>query len=901
MSLKRQITNGLRGLFHKREVEAELDAELRAYQEAAVKEKLHSGMKREEALRAARMEMGAMDSVKENVRDASWESRIESAWRDISYGWRMLCKSPGSTIMAITVLAIAIGVNTTAFSFFNSVVLRPLPIKDANRVVSLYRTEPDRARSMTLSYPEFAQYRDHNTVFSAVVAQAGAHLTLTAVGTSSSEISPEPVSGQMVSGNYFDVLGAAAVQGRTFSSEEDRVPDERPVAVLSYNYWQRRFGEDPGIVGQTLKLNTMSYTVIGIAPADFIGTEPIPPDLWVPVMMLPNVWLQADGQKIFQDRNSGWLQAMGRLKPGVSIGAAQAEMTVLAKHFNESVTDKTEQRATITLTRAGFLSPSEKGDFIPAAALVMALVGMVLLIACANVANLQLARGAARQKELGIRTSLGATRGRLVRQLLAESLLLAGIAGIVGVLFSYWAAEFLLGVVHPQGESALRINVAPDWRVLLYALGASVLTGVAFGLLPALRVSRQNPVAALRGDVNGGETGKGHSRLRGALIVSQVAASLFLLVTAGLLARALVRAQSLDLGYDMNKVVVVAPGLRLRKYSAAQGEAFLRQALARVEAIPGVVGAALTQTIPLGNDFHGTDLIPEGITPSAASGLPGVNINAVSPRYFETMGIPLLSGRGFTEEDGATNAPVRIISESAAKAAWPGQNPIGKRFRQGPRGPLLQVIGVARNARNVYLWADDIPYVYAPIAMGALDRMEVMNLVVRTKNDPRAVMSSLAGTVREVDPKVSSTVRLLSDNLANWTWPSEIGAAVSAALGFIALLLAATGIFGVTSFVVRQRTREIGIRMALGAQPADVLRLFLRQGGGCIMLGLAIGLALAFAVSRVFSRFLYGLNALDAVTFVGASAVLGAAALAACWIPARRATRVDPLNALRYE
>jgi predicted permease len=888
-------------LLRKRTVEAELDEELRNYRDSAVNDRLRAGMTREEALRAARLEMGAMDTVKEDVREAGWESRIEVVWRDFAYGWRMLRKNPGSTIMAIAVLAIAIGVNTTAFSLFNAVVLRPLPIRDATRVLSLFRTSPNSGHVQVLSYPEFVQYRDHNTVFSAMVAHAGANMTLTSVGLSATNISPEPVTGQMVSANFFDVLGATPIEGRGFLPEEDRVPNERPVVVLGHDFWQRRFGGDPGIVGRTLKLNGVSYSVVGVAPARFMGTEPIAPDVWVPIMMLPNVWLQADGQKVFQDRNSGWVSAMGHLKPGVSLAAAQAELAVLAKHFNESEKEPDDRRATILLDRAGFLNPSERSDVVPVAALVMAIVGVVLLIACANVANLQLARGAARQKELGIRTSLGATRGRLVRQLLAESLLLSGIAGGVGLLFASWAGSLLLAIVHPPGQSALQISVAPDWRVLLYALGASLLTGVAFGLLPALRVSRQNPVAALRGDAGNAESGRGHSRLRGVLIVSQVAASLFLLVTAGLLVRALVRAQSIDLGFDMKEVVVVAPELRLAKYSAAQGEIFYKQAIARIESLPGVSSVALTQTIPLGNDFHGTDFVPEG-APPGARGLPGVNLSHVSSRYFETMGIALLAGRGFTDEDIASSALVRIISESAANAAWPGQNPIGKRFRQGARGPLLQVIGVARKARNVYLWADDVPYIYVPLTPDDLggDSAE-MNIVVRAKADPRALTAPLTAIMRDTDPQVSFHVRLLSDNLANWTWPSEMGAEVSAALGFIALLLAATGIFGVTSFVVRQRTREIGIRMALGAQPTDVLRLILHQGGRRIVLGLTIGLVLAVAASRVFSRFLYGLSALDAVAFVGASVLLGAAALAACWIPARRATRVDPLIALRYE
>ncbi len=901
MGLLQNVVSGLRALFRKRQVEAELDEELRAYLDAGVKEKMRVGLSREQALREARMEMGGMEAVKEGVRSAGWENVVESAWRDLSFGWRVLMKGRGGTLMAVAVLAIAIGVNTTAFSIFSSVVLRPLPVKDASQIVNLYRTIPRESRSGVFSYPEYAAFRDHNSVFSGIIAFAGAHMTLATPNRGASSGEPEQVSGQMVSGNYFDVLGAAPVIGRAFSPEEDRDFGAHPVVVFSNGFWQRRFGSDQSLIGKTITLNDLPYTVIGIAPPGFVGTDPDVPDIWVPLAMYSNVRFADNAQRVFQNREVGWLRAVARLKPGVRIEQAQAELAVLAKHFNETATNEYSRSATVTLTPGGFLSPEERGGLIPAAVLVMAIVGLVLLIACANVANLQLARGAARQKELGIRVSLGATRGRLVRQLVLESVLLAGIAGGLGLLISYWAAEFLIAVVHPPGERGLRLSVAPDWRVLLYALSVSLLTGVAFGLLPALRVSRQSPIAALRGEWAEPGAAMSGSRLRGALIVSQVAGSLFLLVTAGLLVRALGRAQTIDPGFAMKNVTVASPELRRRGYDPARSETFYRQALERLRRLPGVQSVALARTIPLGNSFAQTSFVPEGLKVPAGQPLPVMDFNSVSPEYFEALQIPLAHGRAFTAQEAAARAHVAVISESVARTYWPGQDPIGKQFRQGRKSPLYQVVGVTHDIRNVYLWSGDTPYLYFPVAGNEKDDPASLKILVRAQGNQTALRTALPGIVQGLDPSLPVTVRSLEDNLAFWIWPSQVGAAVSATLGFIALLLATLGIFGVASYVVRQRTREIGIRMALGAQPGDVMWLFLRQGGGRVALGILFGLAASLAASRVFSRFLFGLSAIDAVAFAGAAALLALTALAACWIPARRATQVDPLVALRYE
>jgi predicted permease len=901
MGMLRKMASGLPALFRKEKAERELDEELREYFVRSVAEKMKAGMSREQASREARMEMGSLDAVKEEVRDASWESAVESFWRDLRYGWRMLGKNPGGTCMATAVLAIAIGVNATTFSIFNSIILRPLPVKDPNQVVNLYRTVRGESRSGVFSYPEFLTFRDHNTVFTAVVAYAGARMRLSPANGGSPAGEIEQVHGQMVSGNYFDVLGAAPVLGRTFSPEEDLEPGTHPVAVLSYGFWQRRFGADPGLVGRTITLNSLPYTVIGVASRGFVGTDPDAPDLWVPLMMYSNVRLDPNAQRVFQSRDAGWLRIVARLKPGVRIEQAQAELAVLAKRFNEGATDERSRSATVTLIRGSLLSPEESGDFVSVAALVMGVVGMLLLIACANVANLQLARGTARQRELGIRVSLGATRGRLVRQLLVESSLLAALAGGVGFILSYWAADLLIAAVHPPGQAGLRLDVSPDWRVLTYTLGIALMSGITFGLLPALRVSRHSPTAALRGDWgNSGGVSSG-SRLRGALIVSQVAGSLFLLVTAGLLVRALERAQTIDPGFELKNVLVVSLDLRQRGDDDSLSEEYHRKLSDRIRAMPGVQSVAMGRTIPLGTSFTQVSFLPEGLEVPAGQPLPGVNFNIVSPGYFDTLQIPLQKGRAFTAQDVPSAPRVAMISAAVARVYWPGQDPIGKRFKQGRNSEDYRVVGVTRDIRNVYLWAADTPYVYFPYAQASPEDKLRRTLFVKATGNSSALMASLPGVVRELDSSLPVTIRSLQDNLANWTWPSQIGAAVSAGLGMIALLLATMGIFGVTSYVVRQRTREIGIRMALGAQPRDVLKLFLRQGGGRIALGLLIGLGASWAASRLFARFLFGLSAMDAVTFVGASVLLALAAVAACWIPARRATRVDPLIALGYE
>jgi predicted permease len=814
-------------------------------------------------------------------------------WQDVRYGARVLLKRPGFTAMAILALALGIGLNTAIFSLFNAIILRPLPVKDPASVVNLYTSIPGERSPGVFSYPEFVDCREQNTVFSGMVAHAGGHVLLGGEGASASS-RPEWLHASMVSANYFDLLGASMAVGRSFMPEEDQTPGTHPVAILNYGFWQRRFGGDSAMVGKTITLNSLAYTVVGVAPRDFVGVDPEVPDVWTPLMMAANV--QA-GPPLFDNREGGWLAVVGRMKPGVALAQAQSEMSVLAGRFHANE-DARQRRTTIQVVPGGFLSPREQGDVVPFAILAMAAVGLVMLIACANVANLQLARGVARQKEMGIRTSLGATRGRLMRQLIVESLLLAGVAGVAGLQFAWWASELLLQVAHPPGTQALSLAVSPDWRVGLFLFSISLITGIVSGLLPALRISRIDPLTAVREE--GGTTSyrKG-SRLRGALVAGQVAMSLFLLVAAGLLVRALGKAQNTNPGFDVMHVTVLSVDLKVLSYDQTRRTLFYGQLLERIKTMPGVRAVALTSTVPLGKDFAQTDMVAEGKEPPPGQRSPIVDFNRVSPEFFDALGIRLLSGRSFTPQDIASGAHVAIVSESLAKEFWPGEEVLGKRFRMGRTS--YEVAGVAPDARNVYLWSGDKPYLYLPAIPENGGQYSDLRILVRSAGDVGALVAALPGLAREQDPAVPAEAIPLSANLATWIWPSQMGAALSGMLGLLAMLLSAVGITSVTAFAVSQRTREIGIRMALGAQPGEVVRLLVLQGGKLVAIGAGIGLIAAAAATRILSGFLYGVSALDGVAFVGMTILLAGVALAACYIPARRATKVDPMIALRYE
>jgi macrolide transport system ATP-binding/permease protein len=811
--------------------------------------------------------------------------------QDFRYGFRVLAKRPGFTIAAVLTLALGIGLNTAIFSLYNGVLLRPLPARDPERLVNLYSTVQGEPGTGVFSYPAYSFYRDRNTEFSSVAAYAGGRMLLSTGG-----IAPELLQAQMVSANFFGMLGATPVLGRAFSPEEDKTPAAHPVVILNYSFWQRRFGGDASLVGRTITLNNLSYTVIGIAPRDFIGCEPEVPDLWVPIMMSANVH---SGPDMLDDREGGWLFLVGRLKPGATISQAQSEMTVLANQFHTSDEGRL-RRSTVLVTSGSFLAPEQRSDLAPLALALMIAVGLVLLIACANVANLQLARGATRQKEMGVRVALGASRGRLVRQMAVESLMLTGAAGVTGLLIAWWAAGLALRIAHPPGAPALSLDVSPDWRVTLYLVGISLLSGVVSGLMPALRASPQDPLVAIR-EESGADTFRKGRRMRSAFVVAQVGGSLFLLIAAGLLVRALHKAQRIDTGIDLANVVVLSPDLRVLGYDSARRSEFDRRLAERIHSLPGVRNVATATTVPLGKDFAQTAVLPEGENLPVDQKLPIVNFNVVSPEFFTALGIGMARGRTFTAQESASGARVAVVNESLARQLWPGQEVIGKRFRQGRKSPPIEIVGVVRDTRNVYLWSASLPYLYLPLQPAGLDEFSDPKILVSVTGNPAPFIAALPGLAREMDPNVSSTAKSLADNLSFWIWPSQIGALLAATLGLLALLLASVGIVSVTSFTVSRRTKEIGIRMALGAQPGGVVRLLVWQVGRLVAIGAAIGLLAAVAAARVLAQVLYGLSALDGLTLLGVTLFLASIALASCYFPARRATLVDPMQALREE
>ncbi len=820
-------------------------------------------------------------------------------FHDLRYGVRTLSKRPGFAATAIITLALGIGLNTTIFSLFNAAVLKQLPVRDASRVVDLYSRQPESNRLSVFSYPEFVFYRDNNTAFEGVAAFAGTRVLLGNAASSGADGRPEWIHGALVSGNYFDLLGTRAALGRTFLPEEDKVPGANPVVVLSYGAWQSRFGGDPKLIGKTIKFNDLQYTVIGVAPASFIGTEPGLPDFWIPMMMSGNAHF---GPTWLDQRDSGWLRLVARLKPDANLQIASSEMAVLASRFHAADTVQTARAATTIVAPAGMLNPDEQSDAIPFAVLLLAAVTLVLLIACANVANLQLARGLSRQKEMGIRTSLGATRGRLIRQLFAEELVLAAAAGGLGLLLAWWGAGLMLAILQPPGENSLLLSLTPDWRVIAYALGISLLAAIVSGIVPALRVSRQDPLHAMKED--GGASGfHATSKARAFLVVSQVSLAFFLLLGAGLLARALGKARNVDPGFNTTHVAVLAPELRARNYDQNRRTQFNRDLVERIRTLPGVQNVAFSRSVPLSTDFMQTAAMAEGNEPPPDQQPKLVNFNEVSADFFSTLGIPIPRGRAFTPAEVSQGARVVVISASLAEMLWPGEDAIGKRLRSGRTSPTYEVVGVANDVRNVYLWSQKVPYLYRPPAVRTSKDEDIMDakILVRTNSDPSGLIASLPALSRDLDPTVPVSAQILSENIATWVWPSQLGAAVSTALGLLAMLLASVGIAGVTSFAVSQRTREIGIRMALGADSRAVVRQFIGQMSRLVLIGTAVGLALGILASRLLSSFLYGLSALDAFAFIAVTIFMLAVSLVASYIPARRAMRVDPMIALRYE
>ncbi len=814
---------------------------------------------------------------------------------DVRFALRILAKSPMFALVVILSLALGIGVNSTIFSLVSAVLLRPpTAVTDAGRLVWLFQSRADEPQNrMTFSYPDFVDVRGRRDVFSGVLAYRNAPLHLGRAGATEAEI----VTGQFVSGDFFGVLGVTPPLGRAISREDDAAPGAHAVVVLGHGLWQRRFGGDPSLVGRTIVLDRRSFTVVGIAPPGFVGAEVAPPaEAWVPLAMYAALLPPVAGGETTRTRNVHDLSVIGRLASGVDAPGARAAMDTLALQLARSYPDTNRGIGIRIDAVRGGLSPGDRDDAVPLAVLLLGVVGLVLLIACVNVGSLLLARGATRRREIAIRRALGAGRGRLVRQLLTESVLLALAGGAVALVLSFWVADALGAAIRTFPLVSMAIDLSPDVRVLAFTLALSLLSGIGFGLAPALHVSRGDPAPTLAAEAATATAGARRSRLRSAFVVTQIALSLLLLVCAGLFLRSASRARDADPGFDAAHAVTLPVHVDALQIGEAGGRELYRRLLARVAALPGVRAASLAQVLPLGRSAM---LWTIGVDGEPGPDRPGEHVltNVVAPRYFAAMGIPLLGGRDFAADDSAGRPPVVIVSEALARR-FLGGDAVGRRVWIGRQGQA-EIVGVARDGKYRSVGEPTQPFVYIPLAQSYAPRA---HLVVGTDRDAPASLEAIREAVASVDAGLPTHgLEPLARTVDSSLFPARMGAMLLTAFGMLALVLAILGVYGVLAYSVGQRTREIGIRIALGAARRDVLRLVVGEGMKLVAIGLAIGLGLSLAATRVVAGFLYGVSPTDAVTFVAVVLLLAGASLAASWLPARRASRVDPMVALRND
>jgi predicted permease len=816
---------------------------------------------------------------------------MKTLFQDVRYGLRVLLKTPAFSLVAVISLALGIGLNTAIFSIVNAVLIRPLPVvKQPSGLVWL------RA---PISYPDYLDYRNQARSFEGMAALTGTQDFSVLVGSE-----PELVKGEYVTENYFDLLGVGASLGRVFVEEDGKT--QTPVVVLSEHLWRTRFNSDTNIAGRQISLNGFGFTVVGVMPRNFIGTEVgLNRELWLPLSMQrllspPESARVADpGSNRFDNRDSHWLAVFARLKPDVSGASAGIELTEVARRVAENYRGKVDAetlRSVQLLQMSGGMDPRDQQEVLPVAGIALGVVALVLLIACANIASLLLARAAIRRRETAIRQALGASRPRLMRQWLTESVLLGVAGGVVGLILAVWANQILVSQLQSTPLAALEFGL--DYRVLAFTLLVSVATGIVFGLAPALQASRLNIVMALKSDDALKVAGAHRSYLRNVFVTVQLILSVVLLVGSGLFIRALQRASSIDPGFTVDRGLIVPINLGLLRYGKTDGQNFYRDLLARIQTQPGIEQATLVRFPQMGSSFAQFQVFTEGSEPATEGMSTGFNV--VGPNYFSTMGTPLLRGREFTEADRDGAPGTVVVNGTLAARLWPNEDALGKRVSiTGPDGPFLEVVGVARDSKYRTLGEVARPYVYLPLQQSYDPKM---TLVVRTTGEPSSITPVIREQIRALNANLPiADVQTLRQQIELTLLPSRIAAWVLGGFGLLALLLAGIGIYGVVSYGAAQRTREIGVRMALGASERDVLGLVLWDGLIVIGAGLAIGLLLAVAATRVIAAFLYGVGATDPLTFVMVPLLLGAVALVASYIPARRAVKVDPLVALRYE
>lgn len=803
---------------------------------------------------------------------------METLLRDVRFGIRSLLKRPGITAIAIITLALGIGANTAIFSFVNGILLRPLPYPEPDRLALLHETAFKRGiTQMSISFPNFLDWRERNHVFEDIATYQGANFSLTGAGE------PEQLRGARVSHGLFEILRVPPLMGQTFTADEDR-PDQNGVVILGHGLWQSHFGSDPNIVGRQVILNNRQHTVKGVMPPGFKFPEIA--ELWVPLALDTKLWTRTDHG----------LGGVARLKDGIAFSQAQAEMNVIARQI-EQENPVTNEGLGVGITN---MHTALAGDYREALLILLGVVTCVLLVACANVANLMLARAISRQKEVAVRAALGASRWRIVRQLLTESLLLGTAGGALGLLLARWGLDLLLAAI--PFKLPFWMNFGLDLRVLGFTLVVSLLTGLIFGIAPALQASHSDLNETLK---EGGRSaaGVGRNRSRNVLVVVEIALSLVLLVGAGLMISSFLRLQHVNPGLNTKGVLTMSLALPQAKYrEPEQRTQFFGQLVESVRALPGVEAAAATTNLPLSGGRWGRSLTVEGYPILSVGQAPMIQHTVVMPSYFTTLGIPLLSGRDFRETDGPNAPKVTIIDERLAREYWPNASPLGKRIRFGPpedNEPWHTVVGVAGAVRHARLDVDTDKIVYLPHLQIPVNGLA---LVVRATANPESLAGAVRSKVREMDADLPVTkVMTMEDVVAQSIWQPRLYSTLFGVFAIVALLLATVGIYGVMSYTASTRTREFGLRMALGAQSGDLIRLILGQGMRLAFLGVAVGLLGAVALTRLLKNLLFEVTATDPLTFALITALLTLVTLAACWLPARRATKVDPLVALRYE
>jgi putative ABC transport system permease protein len=813
---------------------------------------------------------------------------MEMFWQDIRYGIRMLLKAPSLSIVATIALALGIGANTAIFSVVNSVLLRPLPFANSEALMNVWETDSSRGYQRgSASYPNFADWRDQNHVFEHMSSYHTNDFILTGRGD------PTRLQGAVVNADLFPLLRVTPALGRGFLPDEDKPGESGRVVVLSQELFQRRFGADPNVVNQSMVLDGKPYTIIGVMPQAFqfpIQNEPV--ELWTTVA------IDREGKDpVTDERGAHYMNVIGRLKPGVSKEQARAEMVSISARLEQQYPDK-------NLHKSANVEPTLEalvGDIRPALLILLGAVGCVLLIACANVANLLLARAMTRHKEMAIRSALGASRMRVIRQLLTESVLLSLAGGALGLVLAVWWSDLLVTLGKQNIPRALQVGL--DWRVLSFTLVVSVLTGIIFGLVPAIHSSKTELTESLKEGTRGSGEGARRNRIRGVLVVSELAIAVVLLVGAGLLIQSLWRLRNVSPGFESQNLLTFVVGIPEVKYPVEKQDQFYRELESRLQSLPGVRSAGAVVPLPLSNDLYRISFETEG-RPVAKGNQPSADFFLASDDYFKTLGVSMLKGREFNQRDSGDAPGVIIVNQTFAKQFFPGEDPIGKRIKPGiatgeKKPDWREIVGVVSDVRNRNLSSELRPGFFVPQAQVPFNQM---TMIIRTTNDPHSLITAVQNEVHAMDSEVPVfNVKTMDEYISATVAAPRFNATLLMIFAGVALILTIVGLYGVMSYSVAQRTNEIGIRMALGAQTRDVLRMIVAQGFKLVLLGLGLGLVGAFALTRLIAALLFGVTTKDPLTFAAVALLLALVALLACYIPARRATRLDPLSALRYE